>query len=130
MYLAIILIPLLAALASGILGRKLGVTGTHLVSCTALILSAFMSLVLFFEVGLAGSEVTVSVGPWLESEFLSLSWTFLFDSLTVSMLLPILIISALVQCYSVGYMGADPHHQRFFAYLSMFTFFYAPFNLW
>lgn len=123
MYLTIFVLPLLAALTSGFLGRKLGVTGSQIVSCVALLLGTFISLVLFYEVGIAGSEVTVSVGRWLESENLNISWGFLFDSLTVSMLIPVLIVSALVQFYSVGYMGADPHNQRFFAYLSMFTFF-------
>ena len=43
--------------------------------------------------------------------------------LTVSMLLPVLIVSALVHIYSISYMAEDPHNQRFFSYLSMFTFF-------
>ena len=49
-------------------------------------------------------------------------WSFNFDSLTVSMLIPVLIISSLVHIYSVGYMSHDPHNQRFFSYLSLFTF--------
>jgi NADH-ubiquinone oxidoreductase chain 5 len=47
----------------------------------------------------------------------------MFDSLTVSMLLPVLIVSSMVHVYSISYMSADPHNQRFFSYLSMFTFF-------
>ena len=47
----------------------------------------------------------------------------MFDSLTVSMLLPVLVVSSMVHVYSISYMSADPHNQRFFAYLSMFTFF-------
>jgi len=47
---------------------------------------------------------------------------FTFDSLTVAMLLPIIIISSLVHIYSISYMGADPYTQRFFCYLSAFTF--------
>ena len=49
-------------------------------------------------------------------------WGFNFDSLTVTMLIPVLIISSLVHIYSVGYMSHDPHNQRFFSYLSLFTF--------
>ncbi|GAA5817863.1 NADH dehydrogenase subunit 5 [Mucor flavus] len=60
---------------------------------------------------------------WIDSEFLLVSWGFIYDSLTVSMLLPVLIVSALVHIYSTNYMSEDPHNQRFFAYLSMFTFF-------
>lgn len=47
----------------------------------------------------------------------------MFDSLTVSMLLPVLIVSSIVHVYSISYMSTDPHNQRFFSYLSMFTFF-------
>lgn len=47
----------------------------------------------------------------------------MFDSLTVSMLLAVLIVSALVHIFSIDYMSTDPHNQRFFSYLSMFTFF-------
>lgn len=39
-----------------------------------------------------------------------------------SMLLPVLIVSSLVHFYSIGYMSHDPHNQRFFSYLSLFTF--------
>jgi len=47
----------------------------------------------------------------------------MFDSLTVSMLLPVLVVSSMVHVYSISYMSSDPHNQRFFSYLSMFTFF-------
>jgi NADH-ubiquinone oxidoreductase chain 5 len=47
----------------------------------------------------------------------------MFDSLTVSMLLPVLLVSSMVHVYSISYMSSDPHNQRFFSYLSMFTFF-------
>ena len=54
---------------------------------------------------------------------MSVDWAFMFDSLTVSMLLPVLIVSSMVHVYSISYMSSDPHNQRFFSYLSMFTFF-------
>ena len=47
----------------------------------------------------------------------------MFDRLTVSMLLPVLVVSSMVHVYSISYMSEDPHNQRFFSYLSMFTFF-------
>src|SRR5947208_9823951 len=123
MYLTIIALPLLVTLASGLLGRKLGSSGVHLVTCIGIVSTFLLSTIAFFEVALAASPVSVSLGIWLDSELLYLSWGFLFDTLTVSMLLPVVLVSALVHIYSVGYMAPDPHHQRFFAYLSMFTFF-------
>jgi NADH-ubiquinone oxidoreductase chain 5 len=122
MYLTIITLPLLAAIASGFLGRKIGTAGSHIVCSLTITLTLVLSLVAFYEVGFASSPVSISVGCWLESELLYLSWGFLFDPLAVSMLLPVLIVSTLVILYSVGYMKGDPHQQRFFAYLSMFTF--------
>ncbi|BEI87280.1 NADH dehydrogenase subunit 5 (mitochondrion) [Cutaneotrichosporon cavernicola] len=85
--------------------------------------SALLSLVAFYEVGLCGSPVSIELFSWIDSEFLLVNWGFLFDSLTVSMLLPVLVVSSLVHLYSVSYMAEDPHNQRFFSYLSMFTFF-------
>jgi NADH-ubiquinone oxidoreductase chain 5 len=52
-----------------------------------------------------------------------ISWEFLFDQLTVSMFIPVLYISLLIHIFSIDYMAEDPHNQRFFSYLSLFTFF-------
>lgn len=123
MYLAILTLPLLSATVAGFLGRKVGKTGSHLITCSSLVLTALLALVAFYEVGLCQSPVSVKLMSWIDSEFLLVSWGFIYDSLTVSMLLPVLIVSALVHIYSTNYMSEDPHNQRFFAYLSMFTFF-------
>ena len=123
MYLAILTLPLLSATVAGFLGRKVGKTGSHLITCSSLVLTALLALVAFYEVGLCGSPVSIKLMSWIDSEFLLVSWGFIYDSLTVSMLLPVLIVSALVHIYSTNYMSEDPHNQRFFAYLSMFTFF-------
>ncbi|KXL41630.1 MAG: hypothetical protein FE78DRAFT_156090 [Acidomyces sp. 'richmondensis'] len=90
MYLVIITLPLLSSLASGFFGRRIGITGTHIITCVSIIITTILSIVAFFEV--------------------------------VSMLLPVLIVSCLVHIYSIGYMSHDPHQQRFFSYLSLFTF--------
>jgi NADH-ubiquinone oxidoreductase chain 5 len=123
MYLTILALPMLGALTAGLLGRKIGVTGAHIVTCSALVASALLSIVAFYEVGLAGSPVYINLSSWIDSESMLVNWAFLFDSLTVSMLLPVLVVSSLVHIFSVDYMAADPHNQRFFSYLSMFTFF-------
>ena len=60
---------------------------------------------------------------WVTCGCIKISWGFLFDSLSISMLLMISIISCLVHIYSIGYMGEDPHLSRFLSYLSLFTFF-------
>jgi NADH-ubiquinone oxidoreductase chain 5 len=123
MYLSILLLPFLGSLISGLLGRKIGVTGSHFITITCLILTSILSIIAFYEVGICQSPVSVKLSSWIDSELLFISWGFLFDSLTVSMLLPVVIVSTLVHLYSTNYMGEDPHQQRFFSYLSLFTFF-------
>lgn len=59
MYLSILALPILGALTAGLLGRKLGVTGAHIITCSTLTLSAFLTLLAFYEVGLCGSSVHV-----------------------------------------------------------------------
>ena len=122
MYLTIIILPLLASIISGFFGRKVGVNGSHLIACTALITTTILSGLAFIEVGINNVPVYVDNFKWIDSESLNISWSFNFDSLTVSMLIPVLVISSLVHVYSIGYMSHDPHNQRFFSYLSLFTF--------
>lgn len=123
MYLTILILPLLGSFVSGFLGRKIGVTGSHIITCTCLILSSILATIAFYEVGLSSSPVTVYLFNWIDSEYMSISWEFLFDQLTVSMFIPVLYISSLIHIFSTDYMAEDPHNQRFFSYLSLFTFF-------
>ena len=123
MYLTILILPLLGSFVSGFLGRKIGVTGSHIITCTCLILSSLLATIAFYEVGLSSSPVTVYLFNWIDSEYMTISWEFLFDQLTVSMFIPVLYISSLIHIFSTDYMAEDPHNQRFFSYLSLFTFF-------
>lgn len=108
MYLAIIILPLLGSIASGFFGRKIGVTGAQIITCAAVVLTTILAVVAFFEVGLNNIPVSIEVFRWIDSESLNVSWGFHFDSLTVSMLIPVLIVSSLVHVYSIGYMSEDP----------------------
>jgi NADH-ubiquinone oxidoreductase chain 5 len=123
MYLSILILPLLGSVISGFMGRKIGVTGAHLITCTCLILASILASIAFYEVGICGSPVSINLVNWVDSEFMSISWEFLFDQLTVSMFIPVLFISSLIHIFSTDYMSTDPHNQRFFSYLSLFTFF-------
>lgn len=114
MYLAIIILPLLASISSGLLGRKIGVTGSQIITTTSIILTTLLAIMAFFEVGFNSIPVSIELFRWIDSESLNISWGFHFDSLTTSMLLPVLIVSSLVHLYSVGYMAQDPQHKKFF----------------
>ena len=121
MYLSIVLLPLVGSAIAGLRGRAIGVTGSQSVTTICLIISAILSLFAFYEVGLSSSNVGITITSWIDSGSLAVNWSLIFDALTVSMLLAVLIVSSLVHLYSVSYMSADPHIQRFFSYLSLFT---------
>lgn len=108
MYLVIIILPLLGSIVSGFFGRKVGVSGAHLITCMCVIVTTLLALVSFFEVGLNNIPVSIILFKWVDSESLDVLWGFSFDSLTVSMLIPVLIVSSLVHIYSIGYMSHDP----------------------
>lgn len=122
MYLALIFLPILGSIVSGFFGRKVGVSGSHIITCTCVITTTILAILAFVEVGLNQTPVTIDLFRWLDAESLNVRWGFNFDSLTVSMLIPVLIVSSVVHLYSIGYMSHDPHNQRFFSYLSLFTF--------
>nr|YP_010963390.1 NADH dehydrogenase subunit 5 [Raffaelea arxii]WNK75979.1 NADH dehydrogenase subunit 5 [Raffaelea arxii] len=122
MYLSIITLPLLGSIVSGFFGRKVGVSGAHIITCTSIITTTILAIIAFFEVGLNNITLSINLFRWIDSEWFNINWGFQFDSLTVAMLIPVLIISSLVHLYSIGYMSSDPHNQRFFSYLGLFTF--------
>nr|BED43650.1 NADH dehydrogenase subunit 5 [Pyropia sp. Myanmar_A]BED43674.1 NADH dehydrogenase subunit 5 [Pyropia sp. Myanmar_B]BED43698.1 NADH dehydrogenase subunit 5 [Pyropia sp. Myanmar_C] len=123
MYLLIIALPLVGTIVTGLGGRWLGRKGSNIFSTTCVILCFFFSLVAFFEVGLCGIPCYLSLSPWISSGALNISWGFLFDSLTTTMLVVITSISSLVHLYSIQYMEFDPHCPRFMSFLEIFTFF-------
>ena len=122
MYLTILLLPIMASLISGLYGRKIGVQGAQIITSTSIIITTLLSILTFIEVSINHIPVYMNLFRWLDSEILYISWSFNFDSLTTSMLIPVLIVSSLVHIYSISYMSNDPHNQRFFSYLSLFTF--------
>ena len=122
MYLSIIILPLLGSIISGFFGRKVGVRGAQIITCLTTIVTGILAINAFIEIGYNNTVVSINLLKWIDSEYFNISWGFQFDSLTVSMLIPVLVISSLVHIYSIGYMNEDPHNQRFFSYLSLFTF--------
>ena len=122
MYLALIILPILGSIVSGFFGRNIGVSGARIITCTCVIITTILAIIAFLEVGLNQIPVKIELFRWIDAESLNIKWSFNFDSLTVSMLIPVLIVSSLVHLYSIGYMSHDPHNQRFFSYLSLFTF--------
>ncbi len=123
MYLLILLFPLMGSLLAGLFGRFLGFKGATLITTAGVIISTIVSLIVFYEVALCGSNCTLSLTNWFSSEMVDVSWGFYFDTLTVVMLVVVTSVSSLVHIYSLSYMSHDPHIPRFMCYLSIFTFF-------
>jgi NADH-ubiquinone oxidoreductase chain 5 len=61
MYLTIIILPLLGSIVSGFFGRKIGVTGSHILSCLSIITTTILAIISFFEVGLNNNPVSINL---------------------------------------------------------------------
>ena len=119
MYLTIILFPLFASQIAN--NRYCGIKGGPLLSVFCLKQGALTSIIIFYEVGLSGSPVSIELGNWIDYGNLLIEWNLYYDTLTVSKYLPIVVISFLIQIYSLEYMGHDVHMPRFFSILSLFA---------
>jgi NADH-ubiquinone oxidoreductase chain 5 len=73
MYLLIIVLPLLGALFGGLIGRILGRSGTQLITTSAILLTATLACIAFYEVGLIRSAVSVNLMSWIDSELLTIN---------------------------------------------------------
>jgi NADH-ubiquinone oxidoreductase chain 5 len=61
MYLTLIILPLLGSIISGFFGRKIGITGSHIITCGAVITTTLLAIIAFFEVGFNNIPVTINV---------------------------------------------------------------------
>ena len=120
---AAVFLPLIGAIIAGFFGRHIGDRGAYWLTSTFLCLSALLSCVLFFDVALQGNARTVELLQWVNSGAFEFAWSLKLDTLTAVMLIVVTVVSAVVHVYSIGYMANDRSIPRFFAYLSLFTFF-------
>jgi NADH-quinone oxidoreductase subunit L len=93
------------------------------VTSGALLLSAILTIVIFYDVAIDKNVSTIPLFTWIDSGALEVSWALKMDTLTVVMMLVVTVVSAMVHVYSIGYMHHDPDVPRFMCYLSLFTFF-------
>ena len=120
---AIVFLPLLAAIVAGLGGRLIGNFAAKIITTGALFIAAALSWPIFiaFVTGSA-QETVVPVLDWIRSGDMVVDWALRVDTLTAVMLVVVTTVSSLVHLYSWGYMAEDPSQPRFFAYLSLFTF--------
>ena len=120
-YLLVPLAPLAGAILAGLFGRALGRAGAHTVTILGVLVSFVASCWIFADV-LQGHTFNGSVYTWLTSSGVKLEIGFLIDRLTALMMVVVTFVSLMVHVYTIGYMAEDPGYQRFFAYISLFTF--------
>jgi NADH-quinone oxidoreductase subunit L len=122
-YLTIALAPLVAAIIAGLFGKTVGRAGAHGITILGVALSCGLSLYVLYQLVFAGMPpYNATVYTWLVSDGLTMEVGFLVDHLTAMMMVVVTFVSLMVHLYSIGYMQEDEGYQRFFAYISLFTF--------
>jgi len=121
LYLIVPFAPLAGAIIAGLFGHAIGRAGAHRVTILSVLVSFLASCVIFADV-LNGNTWNGSVYTWLTSGETRLEIGFLIDRLSALMMVVVTFVSLMVHVYTIGYMAEDPGYQRFFAYLSLFTF--------
>jgi NADH-quinone oxidoreductase subunit L len=121
--LAIALLPLAAAIIAGLFGRLIGRTAAHVVTIAAVGASFVLSALVAWQLLVQGAPVfNEAVYTWLVSDGIRMEVGFLIDPLSVMMMCVVTFVSLCVHVYTIGYMHEDDGYQRFFAYISLFTF--------
>nr|VFK78004.1 MAG: NADH dehydrogenase subunit L [Candidatus Kentron sp. SD] len=119
----IALAPLVAAIIAGLFGRTVGRGGAHWVTIIGVAISTFLSALVFYRVIIADAPVyDAALYTWGIVDGIRFEIGFRIDELSTTMMLVVSFVSLMVHVYTVGYMHDDPGYQRFFSYISLFTF--------
>ena len=121
------LAPLAGALAAGIFGTKFGgnVMGrrmSHSLTIFGVLLSFVLSAMTLKSVVFEGARFNETIYTWMVVGGLKMEVGFLVDGLTAMMMCVVTFVSLMVHIYTIGYMEEDEGYNRFFAYISLFTF--------
>ncbi|PJK13823.1 NADH-quinone oxidoreductase subunit L [Lysobacteraceae bacterium NML07-0707] len=121
--LTIVLAPLLGSIIAGLFGRQVGRAGAHTVTIAGVAVACALSVhVLWQLVGQGAEAYNQNIYTWFEIGNYSAHVGFMVDKLTAMMMVVVTFVSLLVHLYTIGYMEEDPGYQRFFSYISLFTF--------
>src|SRR5512139_658891 len=121
--LAIPMLPLIAAIIAGFFGKAIGRAGAHSITIAGVAASTVLSIYVLKQVYFDGVPTyNAPVYTWLVSDGIKFDVGFLVDRLTALMMTVVTFVSLCVHVYTIGYMADDPGYQRFFSYISLFTF--------
>lgn len=115
------LAPLVGAVVAGLFGKTVGRRGAHWITCIGVAISLAISVHALLAV-LDGARFNATVYEWMTLGALKMEIGFLIDGLTAMMMVVVTFVSLMVHIYTIGYMEEDPGYQRFFSYISLFTF--------
>lgn len=125
--LAVPLAPLAGAVIAGVFGTTLGgnLIGrrlSHTVTILGVFIAFILSVMTLKSVAIDGARFNQTIYEWMVVGGLKMEIGFLVDGLTAMMMCVVTFVSLMVHIYTIGYMEEDPGYDRFFAYISLFTF--------
>jgi NADH-quinone oxidoreductase subunit L len=120
--LLIVLLPLLGSIIAGLFGRQVGRAGAHTVTILGVAASCVLSAHVLWQLLQGATAFNENIYTWLQTGSVSVHVGFMVDKLTAMMMVVVTFVSLLVHIYTIGYMAEDDGYQRFFSYISLFTF--------
>jgi len=121
--LIVVLAPLLGAIVAGLFGRQVGRVGAHTVTILGVAISCALSCYVLWQlVGQGSTPFNQNIYTFFQVGGFEAHVGFMVDRLTAMMMVVVTFVSLLVHVYTIGYMAEDPGYQRFFSYISLFTF--------
>lgn len=125
--LAISLAPLLGSIVAGLFGtgffgRQVSRAGSHGITIALVAFSTLASFYVLYQIVANGAYFNETIYTWTVIGSIPIEIGFLVDSLTATMMVVVTSVSLMVHIYTIGYMVDDPGYQRFFSYISLFTF--------
>src|SRR3990167_3689311 len=120
--LLVVLLPLFGSVIAGLLGKRIGIRATQAITIALMGGSFICSTFIFKSVIFDGNTFNGTIYTWAESGSFHFNVGFLIDRLTAIMMVVVTFIATIVHIYSIGYMKGDLGNQRFFSYMSGFTF--------
>jgi len=125
--LAVPLAPLVGSALAGIFGTKFGGNWigrrlSHTLTILGVLVAFILSALTLKSVAMEGARFNETLYTWMVVGGLKMEIGFLVDGLTAMMMCVVTFVSLMVHIYTIGYMDEDEGYNRFFAYISLFTF--------
>ncbi|WP_374555811.1 NADH-quinone oxidoreductase subunit L [Thermomonas sp.] len=118
----VVLLPLVGSILAGLFGRQIGRAGAHTATILGVAASCALSVHVLWQLMHGAAVFNENLYTWMQVGDISVNVGFLIDKLTAMMMVVVTFVSLLVHVYTIGYMADDDGYQRFFSYISLFTF--------